>query len=94
MMQYDNRKWVEHFWVTKETILQIREKFRPLIEKRNTKYKASIPVSIRVACSFYKLSHGVEYFQCNKLFAINKSLMNMVLHEFVCVVNEIFKSQI
>lgn len=77
-----------------KTVLQLRKKFKPLIKKRNTKHETSIPFNIKVVCSFYKLSHGVEYFQCIKLFAINKSLMNMVLHEFVCPVNENFKSQV
>ncbi len=46
----------------------------------------------RVTCSFYKLAHETNYFQCNKLFAIVKSSSNMVLHEFV-VVNVVFKNQ-
>jgi hypothetical protein len=70
----------------------INKKLIPLLEKKNTKYKTIIPVSIRVTCPFYKLSHRSKYLQCNKLFVIDKSLVNMVLHKFVCVINEMFRS--
>jgi len=47
-----------------------------------------------VACSFYKLFRRVEYFQCNKRFAIGKSTMHLVLHEFIHAINVVFKNQI
>jgi hypothetical protein len=87
MKQYDNKRWVEHFQITKEIVLQLIEKFNPLIKKRDTTYINAIHVGIKVVNSLYKLSHGVEYLQCNELFAIRKSLVNMVLYEFVLLTN-------
>jgi hypothetical protein len=55
-------------------------------------YRCAILVGIRVVCLLYKLAHGVDYLQCNKMFAIGKSSVNMVLHEFVVVVNVVFKT--
>ncbi len=40
-----------------------------------------------MACSLYKLAHGIEYLQCFEMFAIEKLSINMVLHEIVYVVN-------
>jgi hypothetical protein len=94
MIKYDNQRWVEHFHITHEIALQLTEKLRPLIEEKNTKYKVAIPICIRLTCSLYKLSHGIEYLQCNEMFTIGKSLVNMVLHKYVHVVNVMFKSQI
>ncbi len=42
-------------------------------------YMCVILVGIRVLCSLYKLAHGVDYFQCNEMFAIGKSFVNMNL---------------
>jgi hypothetical protein len=44
----------------KEVVLQLIEKFKPLMEK-NTKYMSVISVGIRVAYSLYKFFHGANY---------------------------------
>jgi hypothetical protein len=45
---------------------------------------------MKVVCLFYKLVHGANHLECNELFAINNSSMNLVLHEFVFVINIMF----
>ncbi len=85
MAQYDNNRCVKHFSIAKKTILQLTKKLIPLIEKKNTKYKTTILVGIKITYSYYKLSHGAKYFQCSELFTIDKSLMNMVLTN-LCVI--------
>jgi len=50
-------------------------------------YRCAIHVGIKVACSLYKLAHGADYHQCNEMFAISKSFVNMVLHEVVIDIN-------
>jgi hypothetical protein len=93
MNQYNDPRWVKHFKVTKELVFQLTMKMKHLIEKQNTHYKCAILIGIQIACSFYKLVHGTKYFQCNELFAINKSTIHLVLQEFVCAINMIFKNQ-
>jgi hypothetical protein len=80
--------------MTKEVVLQLIKKLRPLIEKKITKYMCVIHVGNRVPCSLYKISHGVNYLQCSEMFATRKSLINMILHEFVYAMNSILKNQI
>lgn len=58
------------------------------------KYRFAILVGIEVKCFLYKLFHGVDYLQCNDIFTMGKSLVNMVLHNFSFVVNEVFKNWI
>jgi len=62
--------------------------------EKNIKYQSTILVGIKVAYSLYKFAHGINYFQCNEMFAIGKSFVNMVLHKKTIVVNEVLKSQI
>lgn len=79
---------LEHFKVTRKVIVHIIKKFKPLIQRKDTKYRFAIPFGIRVRCFLYKFFHGVDYLQCNEIFTMGKSLMNMVLHNFSFVVNE------
>jgi len=62
--------------------------------KQNTQYQSAIHVEIWVSCAMYKLAHGVNFLICNELFAIGKSTMSLVLHEFVEVANITFKKLI
>ncbi len=43
-----------------------------------------------MSCVIYKLAHGYNFLIFIKLFAIGKSIVSLVLHEFVAVVNIVF----
>jgi len=47
-----------------------------------------------VLCAIYKLAHGANFLVCNELFAIGKSTVSKVLHEFVIAMNFVFKKLI
>jgi len=64
------------------------------MEKKDTKYRCVVPVSIRVACSLYKLAHAAKYLQCSELFVIGKSTFHFVLHEFIHAMNKVFNNQV
>lgn len=64
------------------------------LSRKDTKYRFVIHVGIRVKCFLYKFFHGVDYLQCSEMFTIGKSSMNMVLHNFVFTINEVFRNQI
>lgn len=70
--------------------MKIIKKLQPSIEKRDTIYRCTILIDIKVVCSLYKVAHEVNYLQCSELFAFSKSFVNMVLHEFVVDVNVVF----
>ncbi len=44
-------------------------------------------MSICVAYNLYKLMHVSKHLHCYKLFAIMKSIVYLVSHEFVCAIN-------
>lgn len=94
MPQYDDKRWIEHFQVSRSFVRQLIEKLKHKMEKKDTKYKCAILVSIRIACSFYKLAHALEYLQCSELFAIGKSIVHLMFRKFVHVVNDVFKAQL
>jgi len=36
-------------------------------------------------CSWYNLAHPFQYFQCNELFTIEKSIVHLILHKSIYV---------
>lgn len=48
------------------------------MEKKNTKHKVGYYCWHLSYLLFFKLAHGVDYLQHNKIFAIRKPFMNMV----------------
>lgn len=65
----------------------------PLVRKQDTKYRLVIPVSVRVACSLFKLSHGVSLLICSELFAVGRSTVSIMLRGVVNAVNIVLRSE-
>jgi len=49
---------------------------------------------ICVCCVIYKLVHGCNFLIHIKLFAIDKPIVSLILHEFVVATNLVFKKLI
>jgi hypothetical protein len=77
------------FKMSKKTLFNIVNKLKPLITKKDTLYRFTIPIEVKVACVIHKLSHVLT---SNELFAIGTSIVGLVIHEVVKVVNIMFKS--
>jgi hypothetical protein len=58
--EYDDKRWIEQFCMSKANIADMRNKLKRLIEKHNTKYRVTVPVEIRVCCEIYKLAQGAN----------------------------------
>jgi hypothetical protein len=76
MTQYDDKRWIEHSWINKSFVKQLIEKLKHKIGKNNTKYKCGIILSIKVACSLYKLSHVSKYMQWSEFFVTRKLIIH------------------
>lgn len=80
--------------MTKLNLLWIVNQMRLVLLKYDTHYQKTIPIDIQVLCAIYKLAHGANFLVCNELFAIGKSTVSKVLHEFVIAMNFVFKKLI
>ncbi len=65
-----------------------------MLLKHDTHYQKVIIVDIQVSCTIYKLAHGANFLVCNDFFAIRKSIISKVLHEFMVAMNVVFKKLI
>jgi len=63
-------------------------------QEKNTKYRLSIPMVVRIACTLFKLTHGASLLICSELFAVGHSTMSLMLREVVHAINIAFRSEI
>ncbi len=73
---------------------QLIQRLKHKMVKKNTKFKCALHVDIRITCSLYKLVHTSKYIHCSELFTIRKSIVHLILWNFIHVVNHVFKNQI
>jgi len=74
-------------------VKQLSERMKHKMETQDVNYKCTIPISIEVVSSLYKLANATDFLQCSELFVIGKSTIHLVLQEFIYAVNEVFKNQ-
>jgi hypothetical protein len=51
-------------------------------------------VEVQAACVIYKLSRGSKLLTCSKLFALNKSIIGLVIRKVVITINNVFTNLI
>ena len=85
--EYDDERWIQMFRMTKRALLSLAELLAPFIRRRDTNYRLAIPVTVRMACTLFKLCHGVSLLICSELFAIGRSTVSVVLRDVVQAVN-------
>jgi hypothetical protein len=62
--------------------------------KKDIRYMCVILMNMKVVCSLYKFAHASKYLQCNKFFVIGKSIVDLVLCNFLHVMNDFFKNYV
>jgi hypothetical protein len=87
--QYNVSRWIEHSESSKTFRI-----LKHLMEKKDMSYKCVVPIGIHIMYSFLKNSCGIGYHHWNKIFAIRKLTIHLVLQEFINVVNVVFKHHI
>ncbi len=94
LTKYDDQWCAQNLKMLKEMLFDIINRLRPLITKKNMKYRFAILVEVSVTCVIHKLFHGSNLLTCSELFSIGKSIVRFVLHEVTKVKNIMFKSLI
>lgn len=65
MQEYDNARWIQMFCMTKRALLALAQHLLPTVKKKDTRYRAAVPVTVKVACTLFKLSHGATLLICS-----------------------------
>ena len=92
--QYDDERWITMFRMTKPAVQTLAELLKPVVQKKDTKYRLAIPVLVQVACTLFKLTHGASLFICSEMFAMGRSTVSLVLRDVVQAINVTLRSEI
>lgn len=89
--EWGDSKWKENFRMSKTTFDMIVLKLRPVLQKRRTRFRESVPVQKRVAVALWRLATGDEFRTIAELFGVGISTAQEICDEFVHAVNLILK---
>jgi hypothetical protein len=92
--EYDDSRWIAHFRMSKQTVLNICECLDQLVGKKNTQYRIAVSTQIRVCATLYKLAHGASFHTMSEMFAIRRSTIGLVIREVVRAINIVLKDLI
>ena len=56
LSEYDDRRWIQIFQMTKHAIFVLADLLAPHVQKKDTKYRLAIPVVVRIAYCLFKLT--------------------------------------
>lgn len=74
--------WRQHFRFSRETFEFIVQLVRASMEKRNTRFRAAIPIEKRIAVALWWLASGNSFRTAASTFGIGKSTAIQITHEF------------
>lgn len=92
--KYDDERWIEMFCFTKKEVFHLATLLAPVIRKQDTKYRFAVLVIVCLDCTLFKLSHGASFLIYSEMFAMGRSIVSMMLWEFVHVVNVTLRNEI
>ncbi|CAH2285018.1 Hypothetical predicted protein [Pelobates cultripes] len=71
--EFTRTQWVHNFRISEETFSYLCARLRPVMEKKSTNFRVSLPVRKRVAIALWKLATNSEYRSISDLFGVSKS---------------------
>ncbi|XP_066484644.1 uncharacterized protein [Tiliqua scincoides] len=81
--QLDDGEWVRYFRMSREAVLELVEKLRPVLQREDTNMRAAIPVDKRVALTLWKLATSDSYRSVANQFGVGVSTASVIVME-VC----------
>lgn len=94
LQEYDNSRWLSMFRMTKQSVFSLAELLKPHVYKKNTRYRLTVPILIRVACTLFKLTHGANLTVCSEMFAIGRNTVCKILRDVVHAINDTLKHEV
>ncbi|XP_015276457.1 PREDICTED: uncharacterized protein LOC107118608 [Gekko japonicus] len=81
--QFDSSEWVRYFRMSREAVLELVERLRPVLQREDTNMRAAIPVDKRVALTLWKLATSDSYRSVANQFGVGVSTASVIVME-VC----------
>lgn len=91
--EYGDDRWIQMFRMTKRSVLSLAQVLKVSIQK-DTNCRLAIPVLVRLACTLFKLSHGVSLLVCSEMFAVEHNTVSIMFRDIVHALNVALRSEI
>ena len=79
---FNTTQWVQNFRMSKETIIYLCNKLRPMMESQDTSFRVCVPLQKRLAIALWKLATGSEYRTVGHLFGVSTTTVCQCVQEF------------
>ncbi|XP_034986033.2 uncharacterized protein LOC118092265 isoform X2 [Zootoca vivipara] len=79
----EDGEWVRYFRMSREAVLELVERLRPVLQREDTNMRAAIPVDKRVALTLWKLATSESYRSVAHQFGVGVSTASVIVME-VC----------
>nr|XP_034986031.1 uncharacterized protein LOC118092265 isoform X2 [Zootoca vivipara]XP_034986032.1 uncharacterized protein LOC118092265 isoform X2 [Zootoca vivipara] len=79
----EDGEWVRYFRMSREAVLELVERLRPVLQREDTNMRAAIPVDKRVALTLWKLATSDSYRSVAHQFGVGVSTASVIVME-VC----------
>lgn len=77
-----HRFWKEHFRMNLDSFQEFCRVLSPLMLKRDTHFRAAVPLEKRVAIGLWRLATGESYRSASVTFGVGKCTALNIVHEF------------
>uniref|UniRef100_A0A1A8RNV6 Zgc:113227 n=1 Tax=Nothobranchius rachovii TaxID=451742 RepID=A0A1A8RNV6_9TELE len=94
MPNFTPSDWIAHFRMSEETFSYLCSKLRPAMQKRNTNFRACVPLRKRVAIALWKLATNSEYRSIGLLFGVSTTSVCRCVQDFCKAVCKILLAEV
>ncbi|XP_054847738.1 uncharacterized protein LOC129337812 isoform X2 [Eublepharis macularius] len=92
--QFDDGEWVRYFRMSREAVLDLVEKLRPVLQREDTNMRAAIPVDKRVALTLWKLATSDSYRSVANQFGVGVSTASVIVMEVCEAIHDVLLKHI
>ena len=78
-----HRFWKEHFRMNLDSFQELCRVLSPVMAKRDTRFRAAVPLEKRVAIGLWRLATGDSYRSTSVTFGVGKCTALNIVHEFI-----------
>ncbi|XP_070406843.1 uncharacterized protein [Nothobranchius furzeri] len=93
MPNFTPSDWIAHFRMSEETFSCLCSTLRPAMQKRNTNFRACVPLRKRVAIALWKLANNSEYRSIWLLFGVSTTSVCCCVQDFCKAVCKILPAE-
>ncbi|BBN02294.1 nuclease HARBI1 [Marchantia polymorpha subsp. ruderalis] len=90
MNSHDDDRWLEALHMRRRTFLWVANSLEVHVRKQDTKWRPSIPVTVRVGATIYRLVKGADYYEVADKFGIGESSVHEIIGDCVPAIVKVF----